>query len=203
MFAFLWSGKAVSDHYHLANWELLSLPIKFGGWNIKVKQVFWFNWALTLNNCWRGIFGVNLWSVVLRAKYIKTDLHSWLRNPSSNPRTASFFWKGFMKLFPWISAFLPWHVGDGTEVIVGLDPILGIESQCQLSVELRNFFMNRGLFSLSHFKRRNGLLSDSAYWSSAADLGLSGQLAREWDGYLHLLNEAGIRLTCDKDVLAW
>ena len=55
MFTFFWFGKNDDGNYHLANWEILSKPKKWGSWNI--KKLHWFSTTLNMKILWRGLFG--------------------------------------------------------------------------------------------------------------------------------------------------
>ena len=42
-------------------------------------------------------------------------------------RNTSNFWSGFIKAYPWLGRGLTWKVGAGSNVLVGTDPIIGME----------------------------------------------------------------------------
>ena len=50
IFSFLWGSSAGYQKPHLVSWETLSLPIKFGGWDI--KNLEWFGIYLRLKSMW-------------------------------------------------------------------------------------------------------------------------------------------------------
>lgn len=106
MFRLLWSSSTEGGHYHLVNWEGISLPKEMGGWNI--KNVFWFSTALCMKSIWNGIFGGGLWTDVLHDKYIKNYIIEWIKKPPIKCWNASLFWRSFMKTFPWINCQLAW-----------------------------------------------------------------------------------------------
>ena len=93
---FLWLGCAERGKYHLVNWERLSEIKCLGGWDI--KNIQWFNTALSMQSMWRGLFGKGLWSEVLRGKYIKRSTLGWIRNLIKNTRNVSNLWRGFTKV---------------------------------------------------------------------------------------------------------
>lgn len=161
MFSFLWSSYNNGGKFHLTNWSSLAFLYRNGCWNI--KNVFWFNTALSLKSLWPGLFGDNLWSKVFHAKYIKMDIFSWFRAPRVTGRNSSYIWRGFMKILLWICSYLSWDVGCGKNVFVGVDPIAGVSGNFCLSQELRNLFSSYGLFTLNQFKRTSYQVLDSSY----------------------------------------
>lgn len=58
---FLWAGPISSRKFHLARMELISPPVKLGGW--KLKDIDTFNSALLLKNLWREVHHKGLLAV--------------------------------------------------------------------------------------------------------------------------------------------
>ena len=50
IFSFLWGSSAGYQKPHLVSWETLSLPIEYGGWDI--KNLEWFGISLRLESMW-------------------------------------------------------------------------------------------------------------------------------------------------------
>ena len=50
IFSFLWGSSAEHQNSHLVNWESVSLPTEYGGWNI--KNLEWFGISLRLKCLW-------------------------------------------------------------------------------------------------------------------------------------------------------
>ena len=86
----------------------------------------WFSYALRLKIFWRGLIGNTLWSSILYGKYIKMNLVDWVRIPNKMSRNISPIWKGFLKNYLLIGMNLTWKVGNGMNVIVGIDPTIGL-----------------------------------------------------------------------------
>ena len=123
-FAFLWGSTSNKHRYHLSNWKHLSWPKENGGWDI--KNLHWFNIALRLNFFWMVLQNDGLWHYVLISKYLKNlSVVAWLRGKNFNFRGVSVIWKGFLLTLPWLGRSLAWQVGNGHDVLVGIDPILG------------------------------------------------------------------------------
>jgi hypothetical protein len=77
-FIFLWSRKREKDNFHLVAWNKIALPKKSGGWGL--KNIFEFGKALAAKSLWRCMFSNNLWSIVIKSKYIRCwTLAEWFR----------------------------------------------------------------------------------------------------------------------------
>ena len=138
MFNFLWGSLDNNRKYHLESWNDLSWPNKFGGCGI--KNLHWFNISLRLKNMWRILHSEGLWFQVLHTKYMKcSSVIEWLRNKHYNTRCASIFWRGFVQILPWMGSYLAWKVGDGKNILLGIDPIVGIQSSFSLPEDLRTY----------------------------------------------------------------
>ena len=61
-------------------------------------------------------------------------------------------WKGFMKIYHWNGMNLTWKVGNGKNVLVGIDAILGLEENFQLSPYITNYLADISYFTLAHIK---------------------------------------------------
>ena len=58
IFSFLWGSSVGHKLSHLVNWETLSLPIEFGGWDI--KNLEWFGISLILKSMWKLLTGTGI-----------------------------------------------------------------------------------------------------------------------------------------------
>lgn len=121
--------------FHLSSWKSLSLPKRAGGWDLKHLGLFIL--SLCAKSLWRGIFGSNLWSTVINQKYIKTFfLADWFREPVVAPAHSSPMWKNLLKSLPIIKHWISWKVGQGIQVMIGIDPIVGFSGNFILSHSL-------------------------------------------------------------------
>lgn len=200
-FNFLWTGTAKSRNIPMVAAETLARPHKFGGWGIKDLEAF--NIALRLKSCWRGIYGDSLWSRIIHSKYLKNDVNSWMRNPILKSWNFSPIWRGFMKVFHWIKCDLAWHVGCGSQIKVGVDPIIGLEHDYLLPTIIPQYLDIIGLSTLDKIHHQNNGRANSQKWFTAQDLGISGYLARIWENYTNKLNSAGVHLSNSVDKLVW
>ena len=68
-----------------------------------------------------------LWHRAILSKYLKKlSVVSWLRGKHFGNRGVSVFWRGFLQTLPWLGRCLAWKVGNGEQVQIGIDPIIGI-----------------------------------------------------------------------------
>ena len=82
---------------------------------------------------WQGHFGRGLWSEFLHGKYIKGNILEWIRKPVKSTRNSLNLWSGFIKAYMWLGRGLNWNVGLVSNVLIGIDPIIGMEENYQLS----------------------------------------------------------------------
>jgi len=89
--SFIWSG-CNSDHkIHLANWNLLTRPKVLGGWGLCNLELF--SIALRMKSLWRGLLSQNIWSIILKDKYLKGyTVVDWLRRESHRSCNTSIIW---------------------------------------------------------------------------------------------------------------
>lgn len=200
-FFFLWSGTTSCEKIHMVAADTLSRPYRFGGWGIKDLETF--NISLRLKSFWRGIFIKTLWSRLIHDKYIKSDVICWIRNPELVSWNYSPMWRGFMKIFHWIKNDLLWQVGSGSQIRVGIDPIIGFEHDYCLPPIIPQYLQILGLSTLNKIHHQSLENEANLKWLSAREIGLSGYLTHLWDDYIKKLNSAGVRLNNDVDKLVW
>ena len=124
IFSFLWGTKGESKWFHLMDQKSLSKPLNHGGWGI--KNLDWFSMSLRLKSFWMVLNGKGLWSQVITTKYLKsTTLESWLIAKCFAINGPSIMWNGFLHTLMWLGRSLSWQVGNGRNIQVGIDPIIG------------------------------------------------------------------------------
>jgi hypothetical protein len=72
-----------------------------------------------------------------------------------------------------------------------------------LSEQLRTILTQKGINTLDLASVNQDPITLSEDWISGRDLGISGNLASEWDHYCDNLNEAGVSLNEKEDTLIW
>ena len=109
IFSFLWGSSEGHQKPQLVNWETLSLPIEFGGWDI--KNLEWFGISLRLKSMWQLLTGIFFWSIIVAHKYLKNrPLEDWIGARIFYVNGTSYFWNGFIRIFEWITYQLGWKV---------------------------------------------------------------------------------------------
>ena len=130
-FAFLWGSSDNKRQYHLTNWREISWPKEYGGWGI--KHLNWFSVALRLKNLWLVLQNDGLWHRVITNKYLKMgSVEAWLKDKKFLSRGVSAIWKGFFLSLPWLGRHLAWQVGNGKNVLLGIDPIVGFSDSLMI-----------------------------------------------------------------------
>jgi hypothetical protein len=194
IFSFLWSGCSERKHMHLCNWETIAKPKKVGGWGL--RNLFLFNKALAANTLWRVLTKAGVWHNVIKDKYLPyISVATWFRSVSRSQGSASPIWKNLLKALPIIDHWLCWRPGSGLAIQVGRDCILGLGRQSILSSDLIYALKQQGITFL--YQALNIARSDhlSSYWKEGSTLGLSGDLAKEWDDYQSVLSWGGYTVT--------
>lgn len=144
-----------------------------------------------------------LWSSVIRVKYLKTyNSTQWLRHHHLCLSRASAVWTSIGKSIAYVKKGIKWKIGNGTELLVGVDPFIGDKGIYRLPRDLIAELHNRRLMVLSQFFI-SGRDVPSECWRSAADLNLPLRWHMEWDRYVTKLAFSGIRLGVSPDQLVW
>lgn len=129
-------------------------------------------------------------------------LDLWIRYRTALNHGGSIFWRSVRKNLHWILNGLSWHIGNGRQVRIGLDPFAGITDESyRLPEQLVIKLQSRGYGRLANIRCASG--SSLHYWLSSRDLGLSSLEVVYWNRYLDILHRHGIRLTNNDDVLVW
>ena len=109
---------------HLVNWETVSSPTEYGGWDI--KNLEWFGISLRLKCMWPFLNGTGIWRRIIAHKYFKNkSLEDWIRARKFKITGTSYFWNGFIRIFEWITCQLGWKVGNGLKIRLCVDAIVG------------------------------------------------------------------------------
>ena len=114
-----------------------------------------------------------LWHQVLSNKYLKhLTVVAWLRGKRFCTRGVSTIWRGFLQTLPWLGSHLAWQVGNGNDILIGIDPVIGVPPSLTLPVELRSFLEDLDINILS--QARNTLLDSQHYYYTSEDLCIDG-----------------------------
>ena len=111
------------------------------------------------------------------------------------------FWKGFIHTLPWIGKHLAWHVGNGKDILLGIDPIIGTQPYPEFSLDFRDYLDDMGIAYLS--QAHNSFPGQHPYWYTVEDLDVAGDWKDQWDIYTSYLEGARIRLNSGTDRLTW
>ena len=78
LISFLWIASRAKEGVHLARWDTISIPMKFGSGDI--ENIYWLGKALAMKSLWRGLTRKGLWSEITLDKYLKNKpLIEWIR----------------------------------------------------------------------------------------------------------------------------
>ena len=92
-----------------------------------------------------------LWHQVLICKYLKNhSVVAWLKGKNFIVCGASVIWKGFLHTLSWLGKCLAWKVGNGQDILMVIDLIIGMHSPSVLPFGLKEYLEDLGISTLSH-----------------------------------------------------
>jgi hypothetical protein len=135
MFSFLWTGKKTKEGIHLTSWNKIAKPKKLGGWGI--KNIFTFGKALAAKSLWRCLMVPGLWHEVILKKYLrKKSVVAWFREGRKSWSGISNIWRALTSSLSIITDWLVWKPGNGRDIRIGVDPMVGSHTYFKLSRNL-------------------------------------------------------------------
>ena len=84
----------------------------------------------------------------------KLPLHTWLREKCFFFQNSSIIWKGFLKTLHWIGKGIIWEVGNGSDIHLGVDPVVGLSNSFILLDELRAYLEDYGINTLAQARNK-------------------------------------------------
>ena len=133
-------------------------------------------------------------------KYPKNlSVVSWIRRKAFAANSVSVIWKGFLHTLSWVGCGLTWKVGNGEDIRVGIDQIMGTAALLVLPQYLHDYLEDYGIITLA--QARNFTPGEKSYWFTAEDLEMGGEWGHLWNKFITGLEYGRIRLTHQKDSL--
>eukprot|EP00253_Pinus_taeda_P025786 PITA_25786 len=186
----------------LKAWDKLERPKEWGGWGI--KRLPEFSFSLAAKSGWRLISTENLWTRVVRRKYIDpVPLEDWIRSQEKRKKNVSVVWKAMVEAFSVIEQGLAWKIGDGRHCMIGRDPWVGCNEAYALSPGLLRHLDHKGIYTLNQVEKIGQSSIWGQAWKSAEDLGLNIRWKNEWCSYIQELHHSNVRLKNESDLLIW
>eukprot|EP00253_Pinus_taeda_P027771 PITA_27771 len=159
---FLWSGAKEDSVLPWVAWDKIARPKEWGGWGI--KNLNDFSTSLAAKSGWRIISSENLWTRVVKRKYIDPmTLDNWIRDPNKKGKNISVIWKATSEAFKVIEQGLSWQVGCGENVKIGRDPWVGCNERYALSQGLIRHLESKGILHLHQIEK----IGHSSIWGQA------------------------------------
>ena len=90
-----------------------------------------------------------------------------------------------------ITYYIVWMPGNGWDICIGLDPLIGSQSYYKLSKNLIYIIHSKGLKFVAQVVSMDTRNLNVFNWKSAEMLDLSGEKKDEWDTYVRGLNHYG------------
>ena len=92
-----------------------------------------------------------------------------------NHRGTSSIWMGFIKVDNQLEKDLIWQVRNAENISIGIDPILGLDENYKLSVNILVHLKEYGMYTLNKLNKTRIKNEPSDYWFSAKYMGFEGQ----------------------------
>jgi len=188
--------------FHCVAWDKLARPKEWGGWGIKRLPEFIL--SLAAKSGWRLISTENLWTRVVRRKYIDpVPLEDWIRSQEKRKKNVSVVWKAMVEAFSVIEQGLAWKIGDGRHCRIRRDPWVGCNEAYALSPGLLRHLDHKGIYTLNQVEKIGQSSIWGQAWKSAEDLGLNIRWKNEWCSFIQELHRSNVRLNNESDLLIW
>eukprot|EP00253_Pinus_taeda_P019806 PITA_19806 len=198
--SFIWGGSSMHQKIHLAKLKHISIPKQQGGWGILDLRLF--GCALICRSLWRGVFGCSPWSNIIRLRYMKgRPIEYWLRRGTIGPRLGSPIWHSMRKIESLFISRLRWRIHTGSNVLIGIDPLICNHSDLSLPRDLITLLQHQGFYTWDKLiKEWHG---STPVWKNGRDLNLQDYWEGIWKSITDLLTTSGIHRHGNKDQLLW
>jgi len=115
----------------------------------------------------------------------------------------SKIWSGLIKAIHLITHGLYWIPGNGTQIALGKDRILGMGNSSYLSPILLNELQLKNVEKLAQICPPIVDQSSTFNWLGSRELGLTGALEKEWKLFKTALIDSGAIIIGKEDCLRW
>jgi hypothetical protein len=140
--------------------------------------------ALTANTLWRVLTRDGIWHNVIKDKYLPfTTVINWFRSTTFKQSATSRIWNSLIKSVHLITHWLSWIPGSGHLIFLGRDKILGLGDRSFLSQALITHLRRKKITVLAQAKGHLDHFSLTENWICSSELGITGELAFEWDQF--------------------
>jgi hypothetical protein len=109
-----------------------------------------------------------LWHDVIHRKYLKQkSVVEWFRDGRKNFKGISNCWKALTSSLHIITDWIAWKPGNGWDIRIGVDPLVGSQSYFKLSMNLLSVLHSKGLMFLAQVASNTSGRMNDFNWKSA------------------------------------
>jgi hypothetical protein len=145
-----------------------------------------------------------LWHEVAHTKYLKNKIVvDGFKEGRKKWDGMSNCWRELASSLSIITDWLVWKLGNGWDIRIGVDPMIGSQSYYKLSKNLISILQAQGIKFLAQVGIMDIEKSSSLRWKNAETLGLEGGKKEKWDEYVKGLVGSGFDLNIENDTLVW
>eukprot|EP00253_Pinus_taeda_P008342 PITA_08342 len=201
-YRFLWAGSKESSVLPWVAWDKLARPKEWGGWGL--KRLPEFSLSLVAKSGWRLISLENLWTSVVKRKYIdRVSLEDWIRSQEKIKMNVSVIRKATVEAFSVIEQGLAWKIGDGRQIRIGRDPWVGCNEAFSLSPGLLRHLGSKGILTLNQVEKTGHFTIWGQAWKNDEELGINIKWKNECFSFIQELHRSNVRLKNEPDLLIW
>ena len=126
-----------------------------------------------MKSFWIALNSDGIWHQLLSKIYEEDALARMAQREIFFTHNASIIWKGFLKNLHWIGKGILWQVGNGSDIRLGVDPVIGMSNSFLLPDDLRAYLEDYGINTLA--QARNKTPFAAGYWFTAEELDFGGE----------------------------
>jgi hypothetical protein len=133
----------------------------------------------------------------------KKSVVEWFREGRNSLKGISNYWRAFTSSLHIITSWIVWKHGNGWDIQIGLDPLIGSQSFYKLFENLVDTLHSKGIKFLAQVASLDTGVLNGFNWKNAEIFDLFGEQKDEWEIYVRGLKHSGFVLSTKTDSIVW